>query len=138
MSLSAREREALATIAEGLEWSDPRLAWMLAAFSQLTAGYDMPVRERLRPGEPHAGAAGREQIVVMLWVAVAVVALVLVVLAVVALMAGYSGQWASCTGSFALACRGLVGPRAGRRRREPVDRLDSAQQHRPARVGRHR
>ena len=56
MSLTQLETQALGTIADGLAGSDPRLASMLAIFSRLAAGEEMPVREktRVRRGRPAA------------------------------------------------------------------------------------
>jgi len=48
MSLSAREQHALESIEESLCGCDPRLASMLATFTRLTAGEEMPVRERIQ------------------------------------------------------------------------------------------
>ncbi|MGH3149504.1 MAG: hypothetical protein ACRDOB_02065 [Streptosporangiaceae bacterium] len=47
MSLSAREQQALDVIAEEIAGSEPKLASKLATFTRLTAGEDMPVRERI-------------------------------------------------------------------------------------------
>jgi hypothetical protein len=49
MSLSAWEQQALDSIRAGLAGSDPQLATMLAAFTELASGEDMPARENLRP-----------------------------------------------------------------------------------------
>jgi hypothetical protein len=46
VSLSARDRQALTCIEARLASSDPKLAWMLNAFTRLTAGEDMPAPER--------------------------------------------------------------------------------------------
>jgi len=56
MSLSQPQTQALGAIADGLAGSDPRLASMLAIFSRLAAGEDMPVRQktRVRRGRPAA------------------------------------------------------------------------------------
>ena len=56
MSLNQLETKALGSIADGLAGSDPRLASMLTIFSRLTAGEEMPVREktRARRGRPAA------------------------------------------------------------------------------------
>lgn len=50
MSLSAREQQALNAIEERLTGSDPKLASLLAMFSRLTSGEEMPVREKVRAG----------------------------------------------------------------------------------------
>ena len=56
MSFTELERQALGSIADALAGSDPRLASMLAIFSRLAAGEEMPVREktRARRGRPAA------------------------------------------------------------------------------------
>jgi hypothetical protein len=59
MSLSAREQQALESIKEGLARSDPRLVAMLATFTRLVSGEQMPVRERIRAGSRRA--AGRRR-----------------------------------------------------------------------------
>lgn len=54
MSLSAREQQALDSIEDGLAGSDPQLASLLATFTRLTSGEQMPVREKIRLGRPRA------------------------------------------------------------------------------------
>jgi hypothetical protein len=56
MSFTELERQALGSIADGLAGSDPRLASMLTIFGRLTAGEEMPAREkiRVRRGRPAA------------------------------------------------------------------------------------
>ena len=55
-SLTEPETQALGSIADGLAGSDPRLASMLAIFSRLAAGEEMPARQktRARRGRPAA------------------------------------------------------------------------------------
>ena len=48
MSLSAREKHALRSIDCELSGSDPELASLLAMFTRLSAGEDMPTREKTR------------------------------------------------------------------------------------------
>jgi len=50
MSLSTGDQRALDSIEDGLAGSDPRLASLLATFARLTAGEELPVRERIRAG----------------------------------------------------------------------------------------
>jgi len=50
MSLSAHDRNALAWIEGEITESDPKLATMLAAFTALTIGEDMPGPETIRAG----------------------------------------------------------------------------------------
>ena len=47
MDLASREQRVLDRISESEGESDPRLAWMLAAFGRLTEGEVMPDREQL-------------------------------------------------------------------------------------------
>jgi hypothetical protein len=53
MSLSAREKRALHSIEGGLAGSAPELASLLATFSQLAAGEEMPERAQVRALQPH-------------------------------------------------------------------------------------
>jgi Protein of unknown function (DUF3040) len=48
MSLSAWEQQALNSIKDGLAGSDPELATLLAAFTELASGEEMPARENIR------------------------------------------------------------------------------------------
>ncbi len=48
MSISPQEQETLDLIEKDLASSGPKLASMLATFARLTAGEDIPVRERIR------------------------------------------------------------------------------------------
>jgi hypothetical protein len=66
MSLSERDRQALAAIEDQLASSDPGLAAMLACFSRLTAGEDMPARESMRPRQRLSWA----QRTLALWLAI--------------------------------------------------------------------
>ena len=50
MSLSTQERQALRSIEEDLSGSDPKLVSLLATFTRLTAGEDMPAREKTPAG----------------------------------------------------------------------------------------
>jgi hypothetical protein len=52
MSLSAREQQALNSIREGLAGSDPELATMLASFTELASGEEMPIRENIQMTPP--------------------------------------------------------------------------------------
>jgi Protein of unknown function (DUF3040) len=51
MSLSAREHRTLDSIENELAGSDPNLAALLATFTRLTSGEEMPAREEIRSGE---------------------------------------------------------------------------------------
>jgi hypothetical protein len=48
MSLSAWEKQALGSIADRLARSDPRLASLLATFTRLTSGEQMPARKKIQ------------------------------------------------------------------------------------------
>jgi hypothetical protein len=48
MSLSAREEQILGSIEDGLARSDPTLTWMMATFTRLASGEQMPVGEKIR------------------------------------------------------------------------------------------
>lgn len=50
MSLSAREERALHAIEDEFAGSDPELTFLLATFTGLTSGEDMPVREKIQRG----------------------------------------------------------------------------------------
>ena len=49
MSLSAHEQQALDSIGQDLSVTDPELTSLLATFTRLTAGEDMPAREKTQP-----------------------------------------------------------------------------------------
>ncbi len=49
MSLSPAEQHALDSIEGGLAGTDPKLARLLAAFTRLAAGEEMPASERIHP-----------------------------------------------------------------------------------------
>lgn len=55
MSLSAWEQQALDSIRDVLAGTDPELATLLATFSELATGEEMPAAERIMPG-PHLAA----------------------------------------------------------------------------------
>lgn len=105
MSLSVKERHALASIEERLTASDRKLASMLDTFFRLTAGEAMPKRERVRAGWPRAirardrehyrprtmaspASRKRARLLMVLWV---VISLALVAVAAVTGRAGPAG-----------------------------------------------
>jgi Protein of unknown function (DUF3040) len=59
MSLSAWEQQALDSITEGLTDSDPRLAALLATFTRLVSGEEMPAREKAPPGQRRRPRRGK-------------------------------------------------------------------------------
>jgi hypothetical protein len=93
MSLSAWEQQALDSIEGGLAGSDPGLVSLLATFTRLASGEEMPVREKIRVLGRHATRRplrnrrprrgnvhrarprlGWQQTIVLLWLAVTVAA----------------------------------------------------------------
>jgi hypothetical protein len=86
MSLSPREQHALDSIKDRLAGSDPELAALLATFTRLTSGEEMPDREpvQLRNGRPpHRGKGRRRahgvyhrlgfyQVALLLWLVITV------------------------------------------------------------------
>ena len=64
MSLSPREQHALDSIRDRLAGSDPELAALLATFTRLASGEQMPARGPVRAGKgrhPHRGQMGRPE-----------------------------------------------------------------------------
>jgi hypothetical protein len=123
MSLTEPDRQALGSIADGLAGSDPTLTSMLTIFSRLTAGEEMPAREKtpVRRGRtaahrprrtrrhPRRGTAlpqprrryarlGRQQAMLLLWAAISAGLLA------VALVLNTSSHNTSCIQSMGTAC----------------------------------
>jgi hypothetical protein len=123
MSLSAREEQILGSIEDGLARSDPRLAWMLAIFTRLVSGEEMPVREKIhavrlvanlrarRPPRPDIARRRARRLYQRLglpqywalWLA-AVVAVALVAVALVVSHGGSGSGQGSCTASWPAVC----------------------------------
>jgi Protein of unknown function (DUF3040) len=61
MSLSAHEQQALDSIGQDLSVSDPELTSLLATFTRLTAGEDMPAREKTQASARRATRPRRHQ-----------------------------------------------------------------------------
>src|SRR5271166_7211659 len=62
MSLSARDRQALGSIQDQINGSDPQLASLMTMFTRLASGEEMPALEDIRAGGPRPrarAAAGR-------------------------------------------------------------------------------
>lgn len=114
MGLSSRDRQELGCIEERLVSSDPELASMLATFSRLVAGENMPERERIRtgraarrrrhesrepadPGRPR-GRISRSRKAVALWL---VMTVALIVAAVTASHIGGAGPCAAWSAACA-------------------------------------
>lgn len=115
MSLNAWEQQALDSIKDGLTGSDPELAALLSAFTQLASDEEVPDREEIRPGSRPAlwrlrrarwrlsmrrvaRRLGLQRAAVLLWLlaATAVIA--------VALALGAGGGHGTCTETAALIC----------------------------------
>jgi hypothetical protein len=113
MSLRPRDRQALASITEGLAGSDPALARLLDTFTRLTAGEAMPSRapvagrgRQIRVGVRRVGRRlGPGGIMMVLWL---VITMLLVSLAAV---------WGNsdplpCSASRAMGCAQPAPPAA--------------------------
>lgn len=74
MSLSAREQHVLDSIKNELANSDPRLTGLMATFTRLVSGEDMPLRERIWPGSRRRRRLGPSQrTLLLLWLMLSVV-----------------------------------------------------------------
>jgi len=85
MSPDAWEQRSLDSIRDGLAGSDPRLAALLATFTRLASGEEMPVREELPerplravrrsrrgPGRRFGRRLGVERVALLLWLLITV------------------------------------------------------------------
>jgi hypothetical protein len=95
MSLSARDEQALSGIADGLACSDPVLAAMLATFTRLTSGEEMPATEEVREPARHHPTIP--------WLPTVAILIVGALIAVAASLTG-STSGAGCTQSLGLIC----------------------------------
>jgi hypothetical protein len=120
MSLSGREQQALDSIKDRLAGSDPGLAALLATFTRLASGEDMPVREKIpqatrcsrrKRRRPRRGPMSRharrvyqhlgfQAVAMLLWL------LITVTLIAVALLLGRGGSQSACTAPWAAVCAG--------------------------------
>lgn len=132
MSLSAWEQRTLDSIKDGLTDSDPRLVALLATFTRLASGEEMPAREKIRVGIRRAARCSRrkrrhprrdwgarrarqvyrrmgyQRIGLLVWLMMAVT------LISVALILSHSGGQSECSESWAGICtysRSLNGSR---------------------------
>lgn len=125
MSLSAREQQELDSIEDEIAGSAPGLATLLATFTRLTAGEELPAREQLkgasrRPGRRrrpsvasryHGGPAPSLSLAaVLLWLAVSVALIV----TALALSRGGNGKGCALPGA---ACAGQALAPAARQAR---------------------
>jgi Protein of unknown function (DUF3040) len=98
MSLSAHEQQALDDIAAGLAQSDPKLASLLATFSKLTSGEEMPTWEKVRVAQWNTARraqrvyhrVGFKRTALVLWL------LIGIALVAIALVASNSGRGTAC------------------------------------------
>jgi hypothetical protein len=93
MSLSAHERRVLDSIQDRLSGSDPELASLLASFTRLTAGGQMPARESIRAGWQRLS-----------WPGIRLLAGLLIVMGLIALAAAFGGG--ACSAQWAVTCAG--------------------------------
>jgi hypothetical protein len=117
MSLSAQEQQALDSIEDRLAGSDPKLASLLATFTRLAAGEEMPMRERIRAAsrrhprrrcrrQERAGwpglniRLGWQRVMLVLGLVVAIA------LAAASLAAGRGGGKGACKASWVAVCAG--------------------------------
>ena len=114
MSLSAQEQQALDAIEDGLAGTAPELVRLLATFTRLASGEEMPARERIRPAGRLAAQRigqgtrrvlvrrlGRQQAFLLVWLVVAIA------LITVALVLNRSAiRRGSCTTSWPVVCAG--------------------------------
>jgi hypothetical protein len=123
MSLEAWEQRALDSIRDGLAGSDPRLATLLASFTRLASGEEMPVRGKLRARSlratrrscrkrrrPRRGTVrrlgrrlGAERAMLLLWL------LITIALIATALALSGNGQ-SACPASRPVICAGPAPP----------------------------
>jgi hypothetical protein len=134
MSLSGREQQALDSIKDRLAGSDPGLAALLATFTRLASGEEMPVREEIpraarrsrRKGRhPRRGTMSRpvrwvyqhlgfQAIAMLLWL------LITVTLIASALLLGRGGGPSACSAPWAALCAGSGGGQYHRITARPV------------------
>lgn len=125
MSLSAREQQALYFIEDGLAGSDPGLASLLATFSRLTSGEEMPAREKILPArwrDPRAALRlrrhlGLQHAMLLLWL--------LIAFAMIAVAVVIGGGGGTCQEPWPTVCTASVTahsspPVAGRTAADPA------------------
>ncbi len=116
MSLSTHDQQALDAIEDRLTGGAPELAALLATFTRLVSGEEMPARERIRPpGRQAAGhigrrlrwggqvllhRLGRKRTMLLVWLTVAIS------LITVALMLNRSAGRGGCTAPWQAVCAG--------------------------------
>ena len=106
MSLSAREQHVLDSIKDELTDSDPKLAGLMATFTRLVSGEEMPLWERIWSGSRRAGRRPRRARTVtpgallLLWLLTSVV---LIAIALI-LSHGASGSPGGCAQPWLAVC----------------------------------
>jgi Protein of unknown function (DUF3040) len=143
MSLSAWEQQALDSIKDGLAGSDPELAALLSAFTQLASGQEVPDGEKVRAGSRRAlrrlrrarwranarrawQRLGIQRAVVLLWL-LTTAAMIAVALAISA-----GGDHGTCTETAAMIC---IEPAPEHSPGSPSDNTTTGQAGRPDRPG---
>jgi hypothetical protein len=105
MSLSAREQQALGSIADRLTGSDPKLAALLAGFTRLASGEEMPPRERIRAGSEVHRTAGRvSRRLGFQWAALLLSLLTAVTVIAITFALNHGRSPGTCTTSWYPAC----------------------------------
>jgi hypothetical protein len=118
MSLSAWEQQALDSIRDGLADSEPKLAALLATFTRLESGEEMPAREEIQAGSRQAAHRprrkgrhrarrhvrrvyrhlGYQRAALLVWL------LITVVLSAVAVVLNAGAGHGTCMGSWSAIC----------------------------------
>jgi len=104
MGLSARDQQALDGIEDGLAGSAPKLAAMLATFTRLTSGEEMPADEAVTAVRLNTRGVRRlrqsdfQRAVPALWMLIAIAVLA------IALAASRGGSGNGCITSWHVAC----------------------------------
>lgn len=107
MSLSAWEQQALDSIKNRLAGSDPELATMLATFTRLTTGEEMPVAEEITAGSRQANRRSVRRFHPRLdpqWAALSLWLLITIALISIALALTSGPVRGTCTESWAATC----------------------------------
>lgn len=109
MSLGAHEQRTLSRIANELAASDPKLSSTLNAFSRLTHGEDMPLREHVGGTRRAVGHAGQRRAADARWPFIAAWIVMTTALITVALVLSHINHvtgGAQCAKTRPIACAG--------------------------------
>jgi hypothetical protein len=133
MSLSAREQHALGGIEDGLARSDPKLAAMLATFTRLTSGEEMPAGEEVTAVRPDTRGLRRlfrwpgvRYTVPLLWMLIAIAVIAF------AVAASRGGGRIGCLKSWTVACVSPVPAHSSGSARKTADQAPAAVRAVPA------